>query len=323
MLNDLAALYGNNLALFAGSVFFLGLVIGSFLNVVIYRLPIMLERDWRAQSAEWLPAAGEAAAAAPLGEAAPISEGARIVEGASAPERLSLSTPRSACPVCKAPIKAWQNIPVVSWLLLRGRCASCRAKISLRYPLVELATGVLSAWVAWHFGFGAPAVCALLVTWALIALTGIDIDHQLLPDGITLPLLWAGLVAAVLVGPIAGSPIPVSAHDAIIGAASGYASLWLVFHAFRLITGKEGMGYGDFKLFAALGAWLGWKLLPLVIVLSAATGAVLGILMIVVRGRDRSAPIPFGPYLAAAGWLAMMYGDGLLSSYFRLSGLNR
>ena len=230
-------------------------------------------------------------------------------------------TPRSACPACKAPIKAWQNIPVVSWLLLQGRCASCRAKISVRYPLVELAAGLLSAWVAWRFGFGVPAACGLLVTWTLIALSAIDIDHQLLPDGITLPLMWAGLLAAVVAGPMAGSPIPVSAHDAIIGAAAGYVSLWLVFHTFRLITGKEGMGYGDFKLFAALGAWLGWKLLPLVILLSAAAGAALGILMIVLRGRDRSAPIPFGPYLAAAGWIAMMYGDVLVSSYLRVSGL--
>jgi leader peptidase (prepilin peptidase)/N-methyltransferase len=307
MLNDLAALYSGNLALFAGSVFLVGLVIGSFLNVVIYRLPIMLERDWRAQAAELLPSAGNATTTPSTVQ--------------TAPERFTLSTPRSACPACKAPIKAWQNIPVVSWLLLRGRCASCKAKISVRYPLVELATGLLSAWVAWHFGFGAPAACGLLVTWSLIALTGIDIDHQLLPDGITLPLLWAGLLAAVIVGPIAGSPIPVSAHDAIIGAVSGYVSLWLVFHTFRLITGKEGMGYGDFKLFAALGAWLGWKLLPLVILLSAATGALLGILMIVLRGRDRSTPMPFGPYLAAAGWLAMMYGDVLVSSYLRVSGL--
>jgi leader peptidase (prepilin peptidase)/N-methyltransferase len=307
MLNDLAALCMDNLAIFAGSVFLLGLVIGSFLNVVIYRLPIMLERDWRAQAAELLPLVGDAATTTSTAQAVP--------------ERFTLSSPRSACPACKAPIKAWQNIPVVSWLLLRGRCASCKTKISVRYPLVELATGLLSAWVAWHFGFGAPAACGLLVTWSLIALTGIDIDHQLLPDGITLPLLWAGLLAAVIVGPIAGSPIPVSAHDAIIGAVSGYVSLWLVFHAFRLITGKEGMGYGDFKLFAALGAWLGWKLLPLVILLSAATGALLGILMIVLRGRDRSAPMPFGPYLAAAGWLAMMYGDELVSSYLRVSGL--
>jgi leader peptidase (prepilin peptidase) / N-methyltransferase len=308
VLNGLAALYIDNLAIFAGSVFGLGLIVGSFLNVVIYRLPIMLERDWRSQAAELL-SAGE-----------PPIEGSAVQ---AVPARFSLSTPRSSCPNCQTRITAWQNIPVFSWLLLRGRCAACKAKISARYPLVELVTGLLSAWVAWHFGFGVPAACALLVTWALIALTGIDIDHQLLPDGITLPLIWAGLLAAVVVGPIAGSPIPVSAHDAIIGAASGYVSLWLVFHIFRLITGKEGMGYGDFKLFAALGAWLGWKLLPLMILLSAATGAVLGILLIVLRGRDRSAPMPFGPYLAAAGWLAMMYGDGLVSSYLRLSGLQR
>jgi leader peptidase (prepilin peptidase) / N-methyltransferase len=310
MLNDLAALYTDSPAIFAGSVFVLGLVVGSFLNVVIYRLPIMLERDWRSQAAELLPSSVAGVEV-------------KTLPGQSGPERFTLSTPRSACPACKTPIKAWQNIPVLSWLLLRGRCAACKTKISVRYPLVELTTGVLSAWVAWHFGFGAPAACGLLVTWALIALTGIDVDHQLLPDSITLPLMWAGLLAAVVVGPIAGSPIPVSAHDAIIGAASGYVSLWLVFHTFHLITGKEGMGYGDFKLFAALGAWLGWKLLPLVILLSAATGAVLGILLIILRGRDRSAPMPFGPYLAAAGWLAMMYGDGLVSGYLRLSGLQR
>jgi leader peptidase (prepilin peptidase)/N-methyltransferase len=305
MLNDIAALYTDNLLLFGGSVFVLGLVIGSFLNVMIYRLPIMLEREWRSQAAELLPATGDAKM-----PATPVT-----------PEQFTLSTPRSACPACKTPIKAWQNIPLISWLLLRGRCAACKAKISLRYPLVELTTGILSAWVAWRFGFGASAACALLVTWALIALTGIDIDHQLLPDGITLPLMWAGLLAAVVVGPITGSRIPVSAHDAIVGAASGYVSLWLVFHTFRLVTGKEGMGYGDFKLFAALGAWLGWKLLPLVILLSAAAGALLGILLILLRGRDRSAPMPFGPYLAAAGWLAMMYGDELVSSYLRVSGL--
>jgi leader peptidase (prepilin peptidase)/N-methyltransferase len=307
MLNDLVALYTDNVAVFAGSVFLLGLVIGSFLNVVIYRLPIMLEREWHTQAAELLASAGDAAAPASVPQAAPA--------------RFTLITPGSTCPACKAPIRAWQNVPVASWLLLRGRCASCKAKISVRYPVVELATGLLSAWVAWHFGFGAPAACGLLVTWALIALTGIDIDHQLLPDGITLPLVWAGLLASVIVGPIVGSPIPVSTHDAIIGAASGYMSLWLVFHAYRLITGKIGMGHGDFKLFAALGAWLGWKLLPVVILLSATTGAVLGILLIVLRGRDRAAPLPFGPYLAAAGWIAMMYGDVLLDGYLRVSGL--
>ncbi len=311
MLNDLAALYADNAALFAGTVFVFGLVIGSFLNVVIYRLPIMLERDWRAQAAELLMPASQAAAPSP-----PASPAAALTD-----DHLTLSKPGSACPACKAPIRAWHNIPVLSWLLLRGRCAACKAPISRRYPLVELATGLASAWVAWHFGFGAAAACGLLITWSLIVLTGIDIDHQLLPDGITLPLMWAGLLAAAIMGPMAGSPIPVSARDALIGAASGYVSLWLVFHAFRLITGKEGMGYGDFKLFAALGAWLGWKLLPLVILLSAASGAVIGIAMIVLRGRDRSVPIPFGPYLAVAGWIAMMYGDGLVDGYLRMSGL--
>jgi leader peptidase (prepilin peptidase) / N-methyltransferase len=319
MLNDLAVLYAGSPVLFAGSVFVLGLVIGSFLNVVIYRLPIMLEREWRAQAAELTPTAGGAETETNASATPPT---ALLAVAASAPqERFSLSTPRSACPACKAPIKAWQNIPVISWLALRGRCASCKARISVRYPLVELATGVLSAWVALHFGFGAPAACALLVTWALIALTGIDLDHQLLPDSITLPLLWAGLLAAVVIGPRVGASIPVTARDAIVGAAAGYLSLWLVYHAFRLVTGKEGMGYGDFKLFAALGAWLGWKLLPLVILLSAATGAVLGILMIVLRGRDRAAPMPFGPYLAAAGWLGMMYGDSLMKSYLHIAGL--
>jgi leader peptidase (prepilin peptidase) / N-methyltransferase len=298
VLNDIAAPFLSDPALFAGLVFLIGLIVGSFLNVVIYRLPIMLEREWRSQAAEVLGTSFSS----------------------SGPPSLTLSTPRSACPKCKAPIKAWQNIPVVSWLMLRGRCATCKTKISARYPIVELTTGVLSAWVAWHFGFGIPAACALLVTWSLIALTGIDIDHQLLPDSITLPLMWGGLLAAVLVGPAAAA-LPVSPRDALIGAISGYVSLWLVFHAFRLVTGKEGMGYGDFKLFAALGAWLGWKLLPLIILLSAATGAVIGILMIVLKGRDRSAPMPFGPYLAAAGWLAMMYGDWLVNGYLRVSGL--
>jgi leader peptidase (prepilin peptidase)/N-methyltransferase len=264
----------------------------------------MLDREWRSQATEILGTADSAQTTVVV-------------------ERFNLVTPRSACPACKAPIKAWQNIPVISWLVLRGKCAACRAPISVRYPLVELTTGLMSAAVAWHFGFGSPAACALLVTWALIALTGIDVDHQLLPDGITLPLLWAGLLAAVAIGPMRGSALPVSPRDAIIGAAAGYVSLWLVFHAFRLVTGKEGMGYGDFKLYAGLGAWLGWKLLPLVILLSAATGAVVGIGLILFRGRNRSTPMPFGPYLAAAGWLAMLYGDSLLHAYLRVSGLER
>jgi leader peptidase (prepilin peptidase) / N-methyltransferase len=314
MLTDIVALYASYPALFAAAAFVIGLVVGSFLNVVIYRLPIMMERDWRAQAADVTASTASVAAVSD-----PMPAGA----GAAAPpaERFTLAVPRSACPTCKAPIKAIHNIPVISWLMLRGRCAACKAPISPRYPAVELATGILSAWVAWHFGFGAAAACAIPVTWALIALTGIDIDHQLLPDSITLPLLWAGLLASVALGPRPEAALPVSPKDAIIGAAAGYLSLWMVFHAFRLATGKEGMGYGDFKLFAALGAWMGWKVLPVVILLSAATGAVLGISMILLRGRDRAAPMPFGPYLAAAGWLAMLYGRELVDGYLRVSGL--
>ena len=302
MFTELAGQLAGSPMLFSGLIFVLGLMIGSFLNVVIYRLPIMLERDWRAQAAELLT---------------PVDDGADPLPV----EPFNLSTPRSACPKCKAAIAAWQNVPVVSWLLLRGKCAACEARISVRYPLVELATALLSGAVAWHFGFGMACACALLVTWTLIALTGIDIDHQLLPDSITLPLMWAGLLAAVLIGPFAGRPLPVAAPEAIMGAAAGYISLWLVFQLFRLVTGKEGMGYGDFKLFAALGAWLGWKILPVVILLSAFTGAVIGILMIAFQGRDRTTPMPFGPYLAAAGWLALMYGPSMLDGYLHLSGL--
>jgi len=299
MFHDLAIIYADHPALFAGSVFVIGLLIGSFLNVVIYRLPVMLDHEWRAQAAELLEQ--------PPTPRAPFN----------------LVTPRSACPSCHAPIKAWQNVPIVSWLLLRARCHACGVKISVRYPLVELTTGVLSAWVAWHFGVTVATPCALGVTFSLIALTGIDIDQQLLPDGITVPLMWAGLLAAIVIGPAAGRPLPVSPADAIIGAAAGYLSLWLVFHAFRLITGKDGMGYGDFKLYAALGAWLGWRILPLIILLAAASGALVGIAMIVLRGRDRNAPMPFGPYLAVAGWISMLYGESLIDGYLHIAGLGR
>ena len=303
MLVDLVSIFTDSALLFVGCVFVIGLLVGSFLNVVIYRLPIMLDREWRTQAAELVQGGSGDAAALTL------------------PPEFNLLRPRSACPACGAPITALQNVPVVSWLVLRGRCAACRARISVRYPAVELATAVLSAAVAWHFGVTTATACALLLTWALIALTGIDIDHQLLPDDITLSLLWAGLLAAVLIGPHAGFPLPVAPRDAVLGAVAGYGSLWLVFHAFKLLTGKEGMGYGDFKLYAALGAWLGWKVLPLVILLSAATGAILGIAMIALRGRDRAAPMPFGPYLAAAGWIALFYGDTLIDGYLQMSGL--
>ena len=302
-MGDIAALYLASPLLFAASAFVVGLVVGSFLNVVIYRLPIMLEREWQGQARELLAAGTESAPAS------------------TPDERFTLSHPRSACPACKAPIRAWQNIPLVSWMLLRGRCAACSAKISIRYPMVELLTGLLSAAVAWHFGFGIAAGCGLLITWSLIALTGIDVDHQLLPDGITLPVMWLGMLAAVVIGPNLSTPLPVSPFESVVGAACGYLSLWLVYQAYRLITGKEGMGFGDFKLFALLGAWLGYKLLPLIILLSAGTGAVLGIGMIVARGRDRAAPMPFGPYLTSAGWIAMMWGNELVNGYMRISGL--
>jgi leader peptidase (prepilin peptidase)/N-methyltransferase len=309
MFADLVAIFTDSALLFVGFVFVIGLLVGSFLNVVIYRLPIMLDREWRAEAADLVQTSPSAVAIAPVAPAAPP------------PRDFNLLRPRSACPACGAPITALQNVPVLSWLALRGRCAACRARISVRYPGVELATAVLSAAVAWHFGVTTGAACALLLTWALIALTGIDIDHQLLPDDITLPLLWAGLLAAVALGPHAGVALPVAPRDAILGAVAGYGSLWLVYHAFKLVTGKEGMGRGDFKLYAALGAWLGWKVLPLVILLSAATGAILGIAMIALRGRDRAAPMPFGPYLAAAGWIAMLYGDTLIGGYLHVAGL--
>ena len=310
-MNDLAVLYTAEPALFASSVFVLGLIVGSFLNVVIYRLPLMLERDWRAQALEFM-------APEPTQPAEPSAGAPPAADAAIKNSGLTLSHPRSACPTCHSPIKAWQNIPLVSWLALRGRCAHCHAPISVRYPLGELTTGVLSAWVAWRFGFGLEAACALLVTWCLIALTGIDMDHQLLPDDITLPLMWAGLLAGVVIGGHAGAALPVSPRDAIIGAAAGYLSLWLVYHAFKLVTGKEGMGYGDFKLLAALGAWLGWQMLPLIIMLSSVVGAMVGITLIVAFNQGRNIPIPFGPYLAGGGLIALFWGQALTQSYLQM-----
>jgi leader peptidase (prepilin peptidase)/N-methyltransferase len=284
-------------AAFVASVFVLGLIVGSFLNVVIYRLPIMLERRWRAQSAEsGVGAAGDVAVQAPY----------------------NLVTPRSACPACKAPIKSLQNIPLFSWLALRGRCAACGARITARYPLVELATGVLCAAVAWRFGYGWPALAAIVVTWFLIALTFIDIDTQLLPDDLTLPLLWLGLLASLFALPGATASLPVDPRSSLLGAAAGYLSLWVVYQLFRLTTGKEGMGYGDFKLLAALGAWLGWQMLLPIVLTSALVGAVVGLALIALQGRDRAAPMAFGPYLAAAGWIMLMFGPDLVARYLGL-----
>lgn len=288
-------------------IFLLGLLIGSFLNVVIHRVPIMLERDWKSQAEQILNGQSDA----PLNAATPTNA-----------ETYNLVVPRSACPKCAAPIKAWQNIPVISWLALRGKCANCSAPISVRYPIIELFTGVLSAAVAWKFGVHWYTAAALFFTWMLIAMSGIDFDTTLLPDNMTLPLLWVGLLLSIA-GTDAAIGLPVDMKSSIIGAAAGYLSLWGVYHLFKLLTGKEGMGYGDFKLFGALGAWLGWQSLPLIILLSACTGAVVGITLIIVRGRDRNIPIPFGPYLAAAGWIAMMWGDELIGSYLRMSGIGQ
>ncbi|MDE2251248.1 MAG: prepilin peptidase [Gammaproteobacteria bacterium] len=287
-----------------------GLVVGSFLNVVIHRLPVMLERQWREQCQE--------------SQAASAGAGAPAASPAATAGRYNLVVPRSACPACHAPISAWQNIPVLSWLWLRGRCARCAAPISLRYPLIELLCALLSAAVAWRFGFGWNAIEALAVTWALLALTGIDLDTQYLPDAITLPLLWAGLLAslgaagAAGAGGIAVTSLPVGPADAITGAAAGYLSLWSMYHLFRLLTGKEGMGYGDFKLLAALGAWMGWRMLLPIILASAFTGAVVGIALIASGRHKRGVPIPFGPFLAAAGWLALMWGPQWVSGYLGL-----
>jgi leader peptidase (prepilin peptidase)/N-methyltransferase len=288
-------------ALFLTAVGLLGLTIGSFLNVVIYRLPLMMEREWQAHCAE-------------IAEQDTATQDAQETSNKSE-EKFNLSTPRSRCPHCGHAITALENIPVLSYLWLRGRCSGCAAKISIRYPIIELTTALLSIAVAWHFGFGWPALAALFFTWALIALTMIDFDHQLLPDSITLPFLWLGLGLSLW-------QIFVDSPTAIIGAIAGYLSLWTVYWGFKLITGKEGMGYGDFKLLALLGAWMGWQMLPVIILLSSAVGAVVGIALIVVRGRDRNIPIPFGPYLATAGWIALLWGHDITNAYLRYSGMS-
>jgi len=268
MLNTLVALLG-------------GLCVGSFLNVVIHRLPKMLERGWQSQCAELR---GESPAAEPA---------------------YNLVIPRSACPACGQRITALQNIPVISWLLLRGKCAACKAPISLRYPVIEILAGLLAAYAIWQFGATPRGIAACVLLWTLLALTMIDVDTQLLPDDLTLPLLWAGLIVNLwgLFAPI---------QDAVIGAVGGYLSLWTVYWLFKLIRGKEGMGHGDFKLLAAMGAWLGWQVLPVIVLLSSVVGAVIGIALIVFKGRDNNLPLAFGPYLAIAGGIALFFGPALV-----------
>jgi leader peptidase (prepilin peptidase)/N-methyltransferase len=271
----------------------LGLVVGSFLNVVALRLPVRLQHQWRQQSRELLDLPADAAPAPP-----------------------GIVLPRSRCPKCRAVISALHNIPVLSFVILRGRCASCASPISWRYPAVESVTAVLSVVTVWTFGPTVAGAWALVALWGLIALTVIDFDHQILPDDIVLPGLWLGLLLNT-------AGVFTNLYSAVLGAAAGYLSLWSFYHGFRILTGKEGMGYGDFKLFGAFGAWMGWQMLPLVILLSAFSGAVIGIALIAIRGRDRNIPIPFGPYLAAAGWVALMWGPQMVGGYVGFAGLDR
>ncbi|MDO8937542.1 MAG: A24 family peptidase [Methylicorpusculum sp.] len=270
-----------------------GLLVGSFLNVVIYRLPIMMKRDWRNECAEFLNLPAE-----------------RSQDDGD----FNLVFPLSRCPHCSAPIKPYQNIPVISFLVMKGRCAHCHEPIALRYPLIEALTGLCSALIAWRFGYSPEMGAALFMTWALIALSAIDLDHQLLPDSITLPLLWSGLFLSLF-------NVFADSQSSIIGAIAGYLCLWLVYHGFKLLTGKEGMGYGDFKLLAAFGAWLGWQYLTMIILLSSVTGALIGMAMIIFVRHDKNIPIPFGPYLAIAGWIALLWGDKINQFYLNATGL--
>lgn len=266
----------------------IGLCVGSFLNVVIHRLPLMMKIEWRQECLECLEMPAE-----------------------EVTEKLSLSKPRSRCPGCKSPIKIWQNIPVISYLLLRGKCAACSAPISIRYPLVELGTGLLTGFIAWHFGFGLQAAAAIILCWGLIAIAFIDFDNQFIPDTITLPLLWLGLFLN-----LEGLFTPLS--NAVLGAIIGYCSLWLFTKAFYLVTGKIGMGHGDFKLFAMFGAWLGWQNLPFILIAASIVGAIIGIFMIVFRNNGKDTQFPFGHYLVIAGVIALLWGDTIIHWYLNL-----
>ena len=274
-------------------VIFVSLCVGSFLNVVILRLPKMMKQEWRCQCEEFLE----------------VPEGDRKSD-----ERTTLSTPASTCPSCGHKIRAWENIPVISWLMLGGKCSSCKTRISPRYPIIEALTAVFSVVTVYLLGPSETALWALLMVWALVALTMIDFDTQLLPDGITLPLMWLGLVLNYF-------GVLTDFGSAFWGAVAGYLSLWSVYWLFKLATGKEGMGHGDFKLLAALGAWLGWQLLPAVILLSSVVGAIVGISLMVFRKHGREVPIPFGPYLAAAGLLSLWFGAEIQALWFGYLGV--
>lgn len=285
------SLFEQQPAVYLATLFALGAVVGSFLNVVIYRLPIMMQREWRHDCLEFLEQPAEAEQ-----------------------DRFNLSTPRSRCGNCGHQITALENIPMISYLVLGGKCSSCKTPISMQYPLVELFTAIVSVIVGWKFGVSLQTAAALFMTWCLIAASGIDIGHKLLPDSITLPLLWLGILLSLF-------NVFVDLETSVIGAMAGYMSLWSVFILFKVVTGKEGMGHGDFKLLATIGAWLGWKPLLVVILTSSVVGAVVGISMILLKLTERGTQIPFGPYLAAAGWMTLLWGEELLRFYFSIFGL--
>ncbi|WP_372846146.1 A24 family peptidase [Pseudomonas sp. 21615526] len=275
---------------FVSGALLLGLIVGSFINVLVWRLPKMLEREWRAQAHEVLGLPAEPVAAP-----------------------YNLMHPNSCCPRCNHPIRPWENIPLLSYVLLKGRCSSCHQPIGARYPITELACGLISAVVAWHFGFGWAAGAVLLLSWGLLAMSLIDADHQLLPDVLVLPLLWLGLI-------LNSFGVFVSLHDALWGAVAGYMSLWSVFWVFKLITGKDGMGHGDFKLLAMLGAWGGWQILPMTLLLSSLVGVMGGLILLRLRKAQASTPMPFGPYLAIAGWIALLWGGQITDFYLQSVG---
>jgi leader peptidase (prepilin peptidase)/N-methyltransferase len=288
----LLTVISENAPLFLAGVFVFGLLIGSFLNVVILRVPAGMFYDWRSQCVDLLELKDQE-----LGEKPP-----------------NILWNRSHCPNCKHAITALENIPVISYLFLGGKCSSCQIKISMRYPVIELATAILFLVTAMYFEPSIQLLAALTLTGLLVALTGIDVDHQLLPDTLTLPLLWMGLVLSLF-------NVFVDPFTSIVGAVAGYLSLWIIFQLFKLITGKEGMGYGDFKLLAALGAWMGWQMLPLIILFSSLVGAVVGVILMGLHKHKSGQPMPFGPFIAAAGWIALIWGEDIVSLYFSASGL--
>jgi leader peptidase (prepilin peptidase)/N-methyltransferase len=288
LFDHLIFLFEQQPAFFLGTLFVLGSLIGSFLNVVIYRLPVMMQREWRQDCLEFLEQTNDTEV-----------------------EKFNLNVPRSRCASCGHQITALENVPIISYLALGGKCASCKASISPQYPLVEVFTGIVSVIIGWHFGVSLQTLAALFLSWCLIAASGIDIGHKLLPDSITLPLLWLGILLSLF-------DVFISLEDSVIGAMAGYMSLWTVFILFKLATGKEGMGHGDFKLLAMLGAWLGWQPLFVVILTSSVVGASVGISMILLKKNERGTQIPFGPYLAAAGWMTLLWGDQLMHLYLSL-----